>query len=71
MSAEAVLTGLYPPSNKQMWKTDLKWQPIPVHNMPQQLEKEKLVTLSNYTGYNYSSIFDEDLRLTFDALQSE
>ena len=39
MSAEAVLAGLYPPSDKQVWSNDIYWQPIPVHNMPQQLEK--------------------------------
>lgn len=34
MSAEANLAGLFPPSGEQVWKTSLKWQPIPIHTIP-------------------------------------
>ncbi|TKS66267.1 Lysosomal acid phosphatase [Collichthys lucidus] len=39
MSAEANLAGLYPPSGQQVFTPDLKWQPIPVHTVPQSEER--------------------------------
>ena len=41
MSAYCNLAGLYPPSGNQMWKPDLKWQPVPVHTRP---KKEDIVS---------------------------
>uniref|UniRef100_A0A8C5BJX4 Lysosomal acid phosphatase n=1 Tax=Gadus morhua TaxID=8049 RepID=A0A8C5BJX4_GADMO len=38
MSAEANLAALYPPSGQQVFNPDLKWQPIPVHTVPQDQE---------------------------------
>ncbi|XP_078584195.1 prostatic acid phosphatase-like isoform X2 [Branchiostoma floridae x Branchiostoma japonicum] len=34
MSAQADLSGLYPPSGDQVWNPDIAWQPIPVHTRP-------------------------------------
>lgn len=35
MSGEACLAGLYPPTPRQLWDGSLKWQPIPIHTVPQ------------------------------------
>ncbi|XP_044044148.1 lysosomal acid phosphatase [Siniperca chuatsi] len=39
MSAEANLAGLYPPSGQQVFTPQVKWQPIPVHTVPQSEER--------------------------------
>ncbi|XP_039998344.1 lysosomal acid phosphatase [Xiphias gladius] len=39
MSAEANLAGLYPPTGQQVFKPNLRWQPIPVHTVPQSEER--------------------------------
>jgi len=39
MSADANLAGLYPPvNNRSIWSEDIKWQPIPVHNIPEEMD---------------------------------
>ncbi|XP_061539306.1 lysosomal acid phosphatase isoform X2 [Phycodurus eques] len=39
MSAEANLAGLYPPNGEQVFSPNIKWQPIPVHTVPQSEER--------------------------------
>jgi len=34
-SAEAQLAALYPPQGRQIWNRDIKWQPVPVHTVPE------------------------------------
>ncbi|XP_067417720.1 prostatic acid phosphatase-like [Emydura macquarii macquarii] len=34
MSAQAHLTGLFPPMGSQIWNPRIRWQPIPVHTLP-------------------------------------
>nr|CAD7596616.1 unnamed protein product [Timema genevievae] len=38
MSAESNLAGLYPPVSKQQISKELKWQPIPIHTIPESLD---------------------------------
>uniref|UniRef100_A0A673BN32 Lysosomal acid phosphatase n=1 Tax=Sphaeramia orbicularis TaxID=375764 RepID=A0A673BN32_9TELE len=41
MSAEANLAGLYPPTGDQIFTPNIKWQPIPVHTVPQNEEDSR------------------------------
>lgn len=38
MSAYTFLVGLYPPTPKQTWNSNIPWQPIPVHSLPRELD---------------------------------
>ncbi|KAK3925694.1 Lysosomal acid phosphatase [Frankliniella fusca] len=38
MSAESNLAGLFPPRGSRMFEPGLKWQPIPVHTIPEHLD---------------------------------
>ncbi|XP_075990945.1 prostatic acid phosphatase-like isoform X2 [Anticarsia gemmatalis] len=35
MSVQANLAGLYPPTGSSVWNSELMWQPIPVHTVPE------------------------------------
>lgn len=39
MSAEANLAGLYPPEGLQVFNPNISWQPIPVHTVPDSVER--------------------------------
>lgn len=39
MSAGALLAGLQPPSDTEVWLPGFNWQPIPVHATPRSLDK--------------------------------
>lgn len=47
MSAEAVLAGLFPPTNDQLWSNEIMWQPIPIHTKPVAIDYDLLA--SKYT----------------------
>ena len=38
MSAESNLAGLFPPDGSQVWDRDIKWQPVPIHTVPEVLD---------------------------------
>lgn len=57
MSAEANLAGLYPPSGQQVFKPDLKWQPIPVHTVPQ--SEERLLSFPLEDCPRYQQLMNE------------
>lgn len=39
MSAYSNLAGMYPPTNGDIWNSDIAWQPIPVHTVPEELDE--------------------------------
>lgn len=47
MSAEALLSAVFPPSGEQIWNEDIKWQPIPVHTEPRQDDTVIIYTILN------------------------
>lgn len=47
MTAQAVLNGLYPPKNFQVWNKRIPWQPIPVHTS--QRHKDDIVLDKRYS----------------------
>lgn len=52
MSAELVLAGLFPPSKEEMWNNlNLKWQPIPVHTIPNEYDNVKLLFIFRINKY--------------------
>lgn len=65
MSAESNLAGLYPPSEGDVWDPSIQWQPIPVHTVPEDLDKvlsaKKTCPAFDYalTKYKRSDEFQE------------
>uniref|UniRef100_A0A3B3YPR4 Lysosomal acid phosphatase n=1 Tax=Poecilia mexicana TaxID=48701 RepID=A0A3B3YPR4_9TELE len=57
MSAEANLAGLYPPEGQQIFQPSLKWQPIPVHTVPQ--NEEKLLSFPLNDCPRYEQLMNE------------
>ncbi|KAJ8975474.1 hypothetical protein NQ317_019802 [Molorchus minor] len=53
MLAEANLAGLYPPVSSEVWDDDIKWQPIPIHTIP---EKEDAVLAGKKTCPKYNEL---------------
>ncbi|XP_067318853.1 lysosomal acid phosphatase isoform X1 [Anolis sagrei] len=51
MSAEANLAGLYPPEGQQVFRPNVSWQPIPVHTVPDSLERLLKFPLSHCPRY--------------------
>lgn len=44
MSATVNMAGLYPPRSGQIWNSDLEWQPVPIHTIPNELDTLLLTT---------------------------
>jgi len=51
MSAECNLAGLFPPQGSQVWNSELRWQPIPVHTVPK--KKDYVSNLEAVTGHHW------------------
>lgn len=43
MSAESFTAGFFPPTDDQIWNSNLMWQPIPVHYKPRSLDNVPLI----------------------------
>ncbi|XP_054734328.1 prostatic acid phosphatase [Anastrepha obliqua] len=52
-SAMSNLAGLYPPVGNEIWNKDIAWQPIPVHTIPERLDKE-LAGKAPCAAYDYA-----------------
>ncbi|CAN9497487.1 unnamed protein product [Ophioblennius macclurei] len=57
MSAQANLAGLYPPNGDQVFNPDLKWQPIPVHTVPQ--DQDKILIFPQDDCPRYTQLMNE------------
>ncbi|XP_057679901.1 lysosomal acid phosphatase isoform X1 [Corythoichthys intestinalis] len=57
MSAEANLAGLYPPNGEQVFSPNIKWQPIPVHTVPQ--SEERLLSFPRRDCPRYEVLMNE------------
>lgn len=55
MSALSNLAGMFYPTQAELWNNDIKWQPVPVHTIPKQLDK--LLSM-NYPCPKYQELRD-------------
>lgn len=53
MSAESNLAGLYPPTGKDRWDPNIRWQPIPVHTVPESMD-EVLAAKKSCPAFDYA-----------------
>ncbi|XP_066905315.1 uncharacterized protein [Halyomorpha halys] len=56
MSAESNLAGMFYPTTPELWNNVIKWQPVPVHTIPQKLDK--LLSME-YPCPSYREQYDE------------
>jgi len=62
MSALCNLAGLFPPQGSQVWKTDLLWQPVPVHTVPD--KSDYVSNLWAVTGHQSAGVVLGPLRFS-------
>ncbi|XP_056601050.1 lysosomal acid phosphatase [Triplophysa dalaica] len=60
MSAEANLAGLFPPNGSKAFNPDLKWQPIPVHTVPE--DQERLLSFPLENCPRYEELMNETVK---------
>lgn len=69
MSAECNLAAIFPPNEDQTWHKTIPWQPIPVHNIPQDLDILLLATKPCPAyDYYYSQLLKSE---TFRTLETK
>lgn len=60
MSAEVNLAGLFPPNGSQIFNPDLKWQPIPIHTVPE--DEERLLAFPVENCPRYQELMNETIK---------
>lgn len=60
MSAEVNLAGLFPPNGSQIFNPDLKWQPIPIHTVPE--DEERLLAFPVANCPRYEELLNETIK---------
>lgn len=69
MSAGAILAGLFPPTENQLWNKNILWQPIPIHTIPVNMDH---VLAAKKPCKRYESLVNEHFnRVEYKAWRSE